>query len=387
MKKLKYWSMIMLMAMSSLLMFSCGGDDDESSVPPSEYPDNPDPNATMIFKDSKVEAICVANFDLNKDGKITYAEAAAVKDIGELFRATNIELFDELRYFTGLSTIPHRAFRGCTYLTSVTMPNSVTSIGDYAFLDCSGLPSVIIPSRVTSIGYMAFYYCSSLTSVTIPNSVTSIGSAAFQGCKGLTSITIPNSVTTIGGKAFRGCSALTSIIIPHSVTRIESLAFAGCSGLTSVTIPSSVTWIGEGIFSGPSNLVSINVEPGNSNYNSRNNCNAIIETSTNTLKSGCQNTTIPNGVTTIGEYAFLNCSKLTTITIPNSMTKIKDEAFGYCNSLTSIHCKCEIPPYLHVTSFLGSNAYSSATLYVPHGSIQKYKKADEWKLFQNIVEE
>ena len=235
-----------------------------------------------------------------------------------------------------VTSIGEWAFEYCSGLTSVTIPNSVTSIGDYAFRGCSGLTSVTIGNSVTSIGDWAFGYCSALTSVTIPNSVTSIGSSAFNGCSGLTSVTIPNSVTSIGDYAFLSCSALTSVTIPNSVTSIGEWAFGSCSGLTSVTIGSSVTSIGYAAFASCPSLTSIIVENGNAIYDSRNNCNAIILTELNILVSGCQNTIIPNSVTSIGSYAFYKCSGLTSVTIPNSVTSIGDDAFYYCSGLTSV---------------------------------------------------
>ena len=132
--------------------------------------------------------------------------------------------------------------------------------------------------------------------------VTSIGDYAFLNCKGLTSVTIPNSVISIEKQAFYDCSGLTSVTIPNSVTTIGNNAFAGCSGLTSVTIPNSVTTIGNNAFAGCSGLNSIKVESENTIYDSRDNCNAIIDTKFNTLIAGSMNTTIPNSVTTIGEY-------------------------------------------------------------------------------------
>ena len=138
-------------------------------------------------------------------------------------------------------------------------------------------------------------------------SVTSIGSSAFRECSGLTSVTIPNSVTSIGAYAFAGCTSLTSITIPNSVTSIGNCAFAACYGLTSIT-----------------------VEEGNSIYDSRDNCNAVIEKSKNILIFGCQNTIIPNSVTSIGEWAFCDCSGLTSVTIPNSVKSIGSYAFDFC---------------------------------------------------------
>ena len=271
-----------------------------------------------------------------------------------------------------VTSIGDGAFSGCSSLTSVTIGNSVTSIGIRAVDGCSGLTSVVvssgnakydsrdncnaiietasntlilgckntvIPNSVTSIGQYAFCGCSGLTSVVIPNSVTSIGMYAFHECSGLTSVEIPNSVTSIGERAFFDCSGLTSIEIPNSVTSIGHSAFGGCSSLTSVTIPNSVTRIGNSAFQNCSGLTSMVVSSGNTEYDSRNNCNAIIETATNTLITSCKNTVIPNSVTSIGVCAFHNCSGLTSIEIPNSVTSIGERAFRGCSGLTSI----EIP--------------------------------------------
>ena len=204
---------------------------------------------------------------------------------------------------------------------------------------------VIIPSTVTyngitypvtDIATFAFGGCSGLNSVNIPNSVTEIGNYAFSGCSGLTSIDIPNSVTSIDDYAFLGCSGLTSINIPNSVTSIGDEAFFECIGLRSVTFGNSITSISWTAFLGCSELTSITVASDNTRYDSRDNCNAIIETASNTLVMGCKNTIIPNSVTSIGDYAFSECSGLTSIDIPNSVTSIGDHAFSECSGLTSI---------------------------------------------------
>ena len=227
-------------------------------------------------------------------------------------------------------------------------------ISDSVFYMCSRLRSVKLPNDMKCIGYRAFSGCSGLASVTIPSSVTSIGYTAFSGCSGLASITFPSSVTSIGSEAFSGCSGLASVTIPSSVTSIGYRAFSGCSGLTSITIPNSVTSIGDGAFSDCSGLTLVVVSKDNKTYDSRDNCKAIIETSTNSLIAGCKNSFVPSSVTSIGERAFSGCSGLTSVTIPNSVTSIGYRAFSGCSGLTSV----TIPN--SVTS-IGNGAFSDCS--------------------------
>ena len=207
--------------------------------------------------------------------------------------------------------------------------------------------AVVIPATVTynnitysvrSIGYGAFAGCTSLTYIEIPNSVTTIQDRAFNGCTFLSSITIPNSVTSIGNYAFYLCERLKSVTIGNSVTSIGDAAFEYCSGLTSVTV-------GEG----------------NSVYDSRGGCNAIIETATNTLVAGCKKTIIPNSVTSIGEFAFRGCTGLTSVTIPNSVTSIGDWAFNGCSSLTSITIPNSVTT-IGGSAFRGCTGLTSVTM-------------------------
>ncbi len=211
-----------------------------------------------------------------------------------------------------VSVIEMGTFKHCYDLMAIIIPNSVTNIGESAFYECSGLTSIVIPDSVTEIGNYAFYGCSGLTSINIPNSVTEIGNCLFDGCSELSSINIPDSVMKIGEDAFRHCSELNSINIPTSATEIGR-AFGGCSGLTSIV-----------------------VAQGNGKYDSRDNCNAIIETATNKLVAGCMNTIIPDSVTGIGYFAFYDCRSLTSINIPDSVTEIGPSAFSGCSGLTSV---------------------------------------------------
>ena len=226
-----------------------------------------------------------------------------------------------------VTSIGDYTFYGCKSLTSITIPCSVTSIGDYTFYGCKSLTSITIPCSVTSIGNDAFGFCENLTNITIPDSVTSIGDYTFYGCTSLTSITIPNSVTSIGNYTFYGCTSLTSITIPDSVISIGWCAFYDCASLTSITIPNSITSIGLEAFdntpwydSKPDGIVYI----GKILYRYKGDMPA------NT------NIVIPDSVASIGYRAFYDCTNLTSITIPNSVTSIEESAFGWCEGLTSI---------------------------------------------------
>ena len=529
----------------------------------------------ITFADPAVKALCVANWDTNGDDELSEAEAAAVTDLGEVFKGnTTITSFDELQYFTGLTSIQDNAFNGCTNLTSFIIPRNVTSIGGDTFRDCKNLISIsvadgntnydsrdncnaiietatnklllgctntnipmgvtcigvrafqwckftsidipnsvssieedafswcpnltsfIIPEGVTTIAPITFYQCTSLTTITIPSSLKNVKTGAFRDCSSLskvivpdiaawcgiiyegddwngdfplgrahhlysdenteitevvipegvtriearafrdadyvTSVTLPNSLTYIDQQAFRGMSHLTSINLPNGLTSLEHDLFSGCKALPTVTIPGSVTSIGSGAFWGCSSMNSINILDGvriisqdafdgcrsltsitipksvtrvglsvfqgctsltsmivdeeNTTYDSRNNCNAIVETATNTLIAGCQNTIIPESVTSIASYAFQGgCTGTTPVlVIPAGMRKIGDYSIDGCTGLTDVWCYATQVPNTSSNAFYAS-FIQYKTLHVPAASLEAYSTTAPWSDFGTII--
>ena len=260
-----------------------------------------------------------------------------------------------------VTSIEAIALYGSTELTSIVVPNSVTEIGQEAFGNCPGLTSIVVDS-----GNPRFDSRNNCNAI-----IETADNVLIAGCK---NTIIPNSVTEIGNFAFDCCDSLTSIVIPNSVTEIGHYAFYSCDSLTSIDIPNSVIEIGYGVFESCSGLTSIVVESGNPTYDSRNNCNAIIETADNTLIYGCKNTTIPNSVTTIDDYAFYNCDGLTSIDIPDSVTEIGSSAFSGCTGLTGIN----IP---NSVTAIGGNAFNNTAWYKnqPFGMVYAGKVAYKYK--------
>ena len=317
-----------------------------------------------------------------------------IKTIGEC-AFWNCKSLVSISFPEGLEEIGNAAFEYCHNLTDISFPKSIRKIGRDAFADTkwlekqpdgliyigdvlyvykrydeaptdisveirhgttrivggafqfmNRLKSIVIPNTVKYIGNRVFESCSSLTSIDIPNSVVEIGEMAFADCSSLISINIPNSVNKIGAGVFYGCSSLKSVILSENITSLLTTVgnledgsqsfFEDCSSLTTISIPAKIEEIGIGIFNGCKSLESIIVHPNNKVYDSRANCNAIIEKRTNTLVAGCKSTIIPNNIKAIGSFAFGYCSSLKSITIPDSVNIIETDAFYGCCSLSSI---------------------------------------------------
>ena len=374
----------------------------------------------IVFKDNTAKAACVAKFDINKDGEISYEEASAVTDLSGLFDDyKTITSFDELLYFDHITKLPPKLFNNCTSLKSLAIPSSVISLGNACFSGCTSLTSIEIPSSVTSLGENCFYDCTSLRSIEIPSSVTSLGDRCFGGCTSLMSIEIPSSVTSLGYWFFNGCTSLTSIEIPSSVTSLGYWCFSGCTSLTSIEIPSSVTTLGGFCFNNCTSLTSIEIPSSVTSLSDYcfSRCTSLtsieIPSSVTSLRSYCfkncaslTSIEIPSSVTLLGEGCFYNCTSLTSIEIPSSVTSFGENCFSYCTSLTSIeipssvtslgnycfrgcnnlsemHCLATSVPSGGNQAFDGTKA-SSGYLYVPEGSVDLYAKASVWKVWKHI---
>ena len=321
---------------------------------------------------------------LDSDGLLTISGTGAMTDYPSYNAAPWLgNTITKVVVGEGVTTIGSYAFYNCDGVTSADIAGTVTSIGMDAFSGCKGLTSVTVPNSVTSMGEGVFYKCEGLTNVTISNSLKEIAPYSFYECKRLTSANIPSSVTSIGENAFAFCEALTGVTIPDSVTSIGNNAYWMCKGLDGLNIPASVTSIGRYAFNGCSGLETITVDAKNSTYDSRDNCNALIETSTNTLLAGCKNTTVPKSVAEIGGRAFYNCAGLTSVTLPSPVTSVGDMAFVSCTGLTKMECQAVTPPACGDNVFYSVD-FTNCTLSVPNKSIDSYKDAYGWKEFTNI---
>ena len=342
----------------------------------------------------------------------------------------------------GVTSIGYGTFSGCSSLASIDIPDGVISIGERAFSNCSSLESVTLSRGLETIGYEAFSGCSNLAVVTIPETVTTIETGVFADCNSLASVDIPDKVNSIADYTFYYCSSLASVDIPDGVTSIGDYAFSGCSGLESVTLGSGVETIGDCAFSDCSSLAEITcratVPPvcgercfddvdisnctlsvpevaeeayktadvwkeffyeyfmsGGIRYGAQTSPQGNIATVVAlarglytgdiTIPETVENGGITYTVTIIGDYAFSDCSSLTSITIPDGVTEIGEGAFSGCSGLTEIYCAASVPPSCRSYCFLNVDK-SACTLYVPEGTADDYRVADEWKDFYNIVE-
>ena len=322
------------------------------------------------FADPLAWAMSLHLADENDDGVVTMEEAAAVTEL-KPFDWYRMYSFDEFQYFTGITEIPSRQFLGCENLTSVKLPESVTTIGKNVFDYCTNMKELTIPSSVVSVGNQAFSGCTNLKhfiwnpkncpptvlsivpnyteKVTIGNGVEVIPTNFAKSTK-IKELVIGKSVNIICANAFYQCSGLKRVVIPDSVTVIKQSVFYENTGLEELTLGKSLTEIGDRVF-----------------Y----------------LCSGLSSVAIPNSVTKIGMYAFYKCTKLRSVVIGNSVAQIKANAFNGCDSLQVVTCL--IPEPISVNANVFNNVYEHATLRVPMASVDAYKAASPWNKFSRII--
>ena len=332
-------------------------------------------------------------YDLNSLGSGVFVGTAFYNDqsnwsnsalyLGDYLIAVKSDILGDYQIRDNTRMIADGAFSDCKSLTSVTIPSSVEKLDD-AFSDCPSLSSITIqdgvkeirssalahlhaltsikiPNSVEKIGRYAFYDCPKLSNIELGSGVQVIDEYAFNECKSLVSITLPEGLKELSDGIFYKCSSLASINIPNSVTRIGYSAFGKCDALTSVVIPASVNKIEDNAFGECRSLQSIQVDAQNQTYDSRDNCNAIIETKTNTLLKACNSTVIPKSVRKFANDAFNGCFALTSINIPNGMTVIPSRLFSGCKSLTSVSIPNSVT-YIGYSAFRGCSSLSSVVI-------------------------
>ena len=391
-----------------------------------------DATATAIaFADDEVKRVCVAHWDTNGDGELSYTEAAQVTSLGGAFSGNElITSLRELQYFTRVQTLAAGEFEGCRLLESIILPPPLRTIGSRAFKDCESLATLSLSSGVRSIATGAFdgmtafkgftvatsnsYFCQedgalydkaktrlikyppslSYAKLSLPTTLTTIDDRAVQGATNITRVVMPVTLKTIGARAFQGCTKLRTLTLPGLVNTIGEYAFADCTALPSVTVPSDVTTVPVGAFAGCSALAEVTVATPQTAIAS----NAFAGTPVTTLPITEGTTTeigdyafarcpaitgleLPSGLLTIGSGAFADCAQLSLVKVPATVTAIGSKAF-HIDALKEL--TVFIPTPLTITDNTFAR-YDDCTLYVPAASLKAYKEAPVWKRFLTIL--
>ena len=277
--------------------------------------------------------------------------------------------YGKLRFEGKVTTIPANAFKECTTLTAIILPEELKSIGNSAFEGCISLESATLNGKLTSIGERAFYLCSHLKSIALPQGITSLNGYTFYNCDSLAEVTLPEGIKSIGSHCFALCSALTSVTLPNTLNTIAEYAFTDCTALTTVAFGNGIQSLGKNAFASCSALESV---------------------------------VLPDGVKSLGKYVFSNCTKLSKVTIPATVEQIGDFALFNCSALNSVECLATTAPVLgryalHKYSFANSGngeagkveelSYTPivCSIYVPAEAVESYKAADNWSDYASYI--
>lgn len=314
----------------------------------------------IVFADAALKEACVAAFDTDGNGELSYREAASVTDLSKLMVPAKITSFNELEYFAGVTEIPEDMFSECYLLESIVLPETIRKIGAGAFYGCKLLKTLILPENLKELGYGGtngiFENCTSLTDIVVPSSVVEIPYATFRNCASLISITLPERIEYIGSECFSDCKSLKSVDLSSYVINYDSdtywnSMFSGCYSLEQVILPDGIESLGENVFENCSSLTSI----------------SIPYTITNLGDScfrGCSSLSeifVPENVTSIGSYAFADCQAMTTITLPDNLKTLGYQAFSGCTSLREITLPSLIKS-LDQEMFAGCTSLEEATI-------------------------
>jgi hypothetical protein len=323
----------------------------------------------IVFADIIAKYACVAKFDTNSDGEVSFKEAAAVNSLDGLFSDWNtVTSFEEIQYFTNV-TSTENVFTGLKRLASITIPPQITTLG--TFQDCSSLTTVTLPSKLAYLPANCFNGCTSLSDVTLPIGITDIPNNCFQNCSSLITLSIPNTVSTIGNRAFYYCTSLVNLSIPSGLKSIRDYSFCGCESIASISLPSELTTLGVFAFSGCRSLASVSL-PIDLTY----------------LPKGCfsgcfalSSIEWPKALTTIGVEAFADCDFADsnyTVEIPTSVATISSKAFGPIH-----HLILSSSSFISIASDSFKRGYSF--LYVPSEMVESYKIRSNWSNYADHI--
>ena len=353
--------------------------------------DEPNPDDVIQFEDPIAKYACVEKFDSNKDGEISYAEAAAVTSLSGLFTNWNtVTSFEEIRYFTSV-TSTQNVFDELPKLTHITIPDNITTLG--TFSGCTALETVILPASLNALPTYCFYDCSSLKFVTLPTGITSIPDYAFLNCAVLETISVPSTIKSVGQKAFSGCAVLTGIDLPLGFQTIGNYAFQNCQAITSADFPVTLTSIGKYAYSGCTALLTVAIGNGVSvGQYAFSGCSAL------------SSVVLPEDMTSLPAYCFQDCTKLVSITWPTALTTIENNAFAGCrfadcdyalqlpSSVTSIGSAAFgalrhliLPSTTPISITSNSFTVNYTVLYVPSNMVEMYKVRTNWSDYADRI--
>lgn len=389
-KKYLFLIIIATMTLSSLFCMSCTSDDEEKNNDEIVTPDDPNNIPDGTYVEGQGYYYDGSYYGIDADGNAWYVHSAKQA-------ITNVTIPEKVVLMGKTYTVTHileHALSGSKQLITVNLPSTITYLGESAFTGCDNLTTVNLPEGITTIRIYTFQGCKSLKSVDLPQNLTKISNYAFNGCQQLSSITFPPSLISIGQEAFRDCNGLETVIIPEGVTDLGLDCFRDCKNLTSVSVPSTIrNYLSP--FTGCNAITSVNISwwlvGGFGNKVTKIVLNEGVTAIDSSAFKDCKDlhsVEFPSTLYQIGPSAFQGCTSLTSIVFPENLSLIHDRAFYDCHNLLSVTCLGATPPsFPDVTGYpvFDSETQEKGVLYVPSALVDRYKSAEGWGDFKNIV--